>query len=141
MEPSDGLEHAVKIRCTSCNSGFRIRSESIPPQGARSRCPNCREPILIGAPDPGKTPGKDAGSENLFDLPPSTMARIPESDDLFSLGSGPEWSTPSQGGPKSPDDSSSTATISTNGSLPPPSPEPRPGGLRGWWARLMGKGS
>jgi predicted Zn finger-like uncharacterized protein len=144
----------VNIRCHGCGRVFRVRQERLPPTGARTRCPRCRELLVI--PPAGSRPGRAAPSpggrgaeEALFDLPPAELGLEEQVEDLFGVTDGAR-AVP--GGVETeaeavPDAARSGTGTSPKGSAPtgrpemqpgPDAPPPRPRSLLGWIARLFG---
>lgn len=126
----------MNIRCHGCGRVFRVRQDRLPAAGARTRCPRCREVLVIPPVQerpatPASPPGGRVAEEALFDLPPAELGLEEQDGDLFGLGEGGQ--APSQ----------PAAEPTPDFATPPEAapPEARPRGFRGWLARLFGSDS
>ncbi len=58
-------EMAIKVRCKNCNAGFQAKDELA---GRRVKCPKCKEPLKIKAPEKKRQPVAAANHNPLLDL-------------------------------------------------------------------------
>jgi predicted Zn finger-like uncharacterized protein len=100
------------VTCPGCASKYRVRNETVPPEGARMRCPKCETLFLAKLPMPGEL-GEDTYSG--FDGP-TVMPTLPPG--AAPIGFGPQPGTGAGGTTTS---SSALAAFPTTGALGPTS--------------------
>jgi predicted Zn finger-like uncharacterized protein len=131
----------MNITCHGCGRQFRVRQDKLPAQGARTRCPRCSEVLVIAPPgsESTGTPPSEVETHppiamegDLFDLPPSDL--LASEDDLFALGEQDMSSQPTEPIPAVGDHAGAGMDEASELTM-------RPGGLRGWLARLFSRES